>query len=730
MPEPDPRSLSVPRRREGGADGALVACALAAAIAFAGALGSGAWTARLASALALVTVAAAGWARAGSRHPSTRALSSLALAAALASDFAPASAAPFAVGGAWASAVAGALRLLGASQLAPALLAVIAWFPSTRASSPDGAWRRCASIAASLAGAAAALVGDRFVGRAPTMLALHAAAAIAATALLVTLGLAAARGDDALVRLRSRAALGLLPPALLLAAAAFARRLGGPIAPPLPALPTVIAGSSVALAVALRRVGPFGVAVRARRAIGYALLLAAFGALYLFAGALVLALARGRGDLQPLHVALLFLAMVVATPLGERLERRLAAGPLRPPVDVAAVLDAASRALAEALEAPRIESILRDTIEQALAPTRIAIALAPPPPVDDDPGAIRAALHGGAIVVGPRRSGEPYEAQARGLLETLAFQARAALANAAVVSAIRELNVRLEARVRERTAELDEAQARLAHAEKLASLGRLVAGVAHEINNPLNFVQANLSPLGEALDEIEAALRDWEETLRAGAPRLGLELADDAALDRSLRAARDGIAEMREGARRVRDVVASLRRIAGSGELPARAVDLRAAMERARALLAPRTPPGVTVSLDEGAAAAPVPAVRGSAAELERLFVNLIGNALDAVGERGTVRLGLRRDGRFVEATVDDDGPGVPPELRPRLFQPFFTTKPEGRGTGLGLSICDGIARRAGGTLDVADAPLGGARFRVRLPIAIDDGAAGPGQGT
>jgi two-component system sensor histidine kinase HupT/HoxJ len=293
---------------------------------------------------------------------------------------------------------------------------------------------------------------------------------------------------------------------------------------------------------------------------------------------------------------------------------------------------------------------------------------------------------------------------------------RAALSNARVVAAIRELNVQLEARVRERTAELDEAQARLAHAEKLASLGRLVAGVAHEINNPLNFVQANLPPLGETLDEIEAAMRDYEETLAENADRLGLDFAggdDDRSIDNAFRAARDGLRDMREGAQRVREVVESLRRIAGRGALPSGPVDLRRVVEQARALVAPRVPAGVKVALLDGEAAP----VRGAAGELERLFVNLLANALDAVGARGRIEIALRRDGGFVEATVDDDGPGVPPELRPRLFTPFFTTKPEGQGTGLGLSICDGIARRAGGTLEVADSPLGGARFLLRLPI-------------
>jgi signal transduction histidine kinase len=141
-------------------------------------------------------------------------------------------------------------------------------------------------------------------------------------------------------------------------------------------------------------------------------------------------------------------------------------------------------------------------------------------------------------------------------------------------------------------------------------------------------------------------------------------------------------------------------------------VDLRGAVESAAAALRGRMAPG-----DELRIEGETPPVRASAPELERLFTNLIANALDATAGRGEVRVGIRAEAGQAEVTVDDSGSGIPTESLPRLFDPFFTTKEVGQGTGLGLSVCYGIVRRFGGTIEAINRPEGGARFRVRLPL-------------
>jgi two-component system NtrC family sensor kinase len=129
-------------------------------------------------------------------------------------------------------------------------------------------------------------------------------------------------------------------------------------------------------------------------------------------------------------------------------------------------------------------------------------------------------------------------------------------------------------------------------------------------------------------------------------------------------------------------------------------------------------PNGVRIELSLGG----VPAVNGSEGELEQVFVNLVANALDAVGDEGRVGLRTSADRDRVRVRVADDGPGVPPENLHRVFEPFFTTKPVGQGTGVGLSLSYAIVRRHGGALEVASEPGCGAIFTVTLPRADFNG--------
>jgi signal transduction histidine kinase len=310
----------------------------------------------------------------------------------------------------------------------------------------------------------------------------------------------------------------------------------------------------------------------------------------------------------------------------------------------------------------------------------------------------------GAFVLGPKRSGRDFDREELGLLGMLAAQTAVALENARSFEA-------LETKVRERTAELERsnaelarayrevraAQAQLVHSENMASLGVVVAGVAHEINNPVSFIVGNIEPVQELVADIRA------DVARYADPGLEQRLDD-------LSTMMDVVAR---GAERTAGVVNDLRAFSRVGEEQPRPVDLHEGMEVSLRLLRPRWEGRITVHREYG----PVPPVESVPGHLNQLFMNLLSNACDAIDGRGNIWLRTVADGDLVRVLVRDDGAGIPQELLSRVFEPFFTSKPQGKGTGLGLAIAHGVVMRMGGTIEVASAPGHGAAFIVVLPL-------------
>ncbi|HTY16995.1 MAG TPA: ATP-binding protein [Myxococcota bacterium] len=307
----------------------------------------------------------------------------------------------------------------------------------------------------------------------------------------------------------------------------------------------------------------------------------------------------------------------------------------------------------------------------------------------------------GVIGVGRKLSGERIGTEDRQLLLTLANQSSIAIQNARSFDEIADLNATLEARVDERTRELHEAQAQLMQSEKMRSLGQLVAGVAHELNNPIGFVHANLQLLQEYARKLVAAQRAGEDTAR-------IEAAIEKLLSRS-----------REGTERVKQIVADLRTFSRMDSAELADVDLNEEIERTIALMEPRLRDGIELERDYGE----LPRVRCYAGQLNQVFLNLLANACDALDGKGRIRIRTRArldaSGRptGVRLQFHDDGPGIPPEVQARIFEPFYTTKPVGRGTGLGLSISYGIVERHGGRMLVGSAPGEGTSFVIELPL-------------
>jgi len=273
--------------------------------------------------------------------------------------------------------------------------------------------------------------------------------------------------------------------------------------------------------------------------------------------------------------------------------------------------------------------------------------------------------------------------------------------------------VELEHTLAEQNQALREAQAALVQSEKLAGLGRLAAGLAHEINNPLAYVTNNLAVLRR---DTQSAL-DALDAYRRGDAAAAARLEEAADLDFFRRHFARICDTTQEGLQRVRDIVRNLRDFARLDEAEFQDADLNAALTSTIEILR-NSARQKDVQLETDFR--PLPPVPCHPGKMNQVFLHLLENAVQACDRGGTVTARTRAEGREVVVEIRDTGCGIAPEHRARLFEPFFTTKPVGQGTGLGLSVSFGIVRDHGGCIEVESEVGRGSTFRVRLPLAAD----------
>jgi two-component system NtrC family sensor kinase len=271
--------------------------------------------------------------------------------------------------------------------------------------------------------------------------------------------------------------------------------------------------------------------------------------------------------------------------------------------------------------------------------------------------------------------------------------------------------------------EMERLQAQVLQAEKMASLGQMAAGVAHELNNPAGFIYSNIDLLKVYIERLKSCLSDYDQlALPAEAAERIRIIKEEIDYENLVAELGSILSDCYIGAERIRDVVQNLRLFSRLDDASVARVDLNEGIEATIRLLSVYYKSGqIRLVRDYG----DIPQVNCYAAQLNQVWMNLLVNAAQAVDSAdGEVRITTRCKDRTVIVSVSDTGRGISADEINKIFDPFFTTKPVGEGTGLGLSISHGIVERHGGAIEVQSAPGRGTTFTISLPIDSDVDAA------
>ncbi len=264
-------------------------------------------------------------------------------------------------------------------------------------------------------------------------------------------------------------------------------------------------------------------------------------------------------------------------------------------------------------------------------------------------------------------------------------------------------------------AELEHLQSQIVQNEKMASLGQLAAGVAHELNNPVGFVSANLDMLGKYVENLTRLVKCYDEaesTTPAGSEAASVK--EDIGYPAILEDLDSIILDCREGSERIREIVQNLRTFSRLDEADFKETNIHEGIDAAARLVSPYFSTGNISLIREYRDLPPIGTFSG---QLNQVWMNLLVNAAQAIGTgNGVVKIATSADSENVFINFTDTGSGIAVQHLKRVFDPFYTTKPVGEGTGLGLSISFGIVERHGGSISVNSKLKAGTTFQVKLP--------------
>lgn len=296
---------------------------------------------------------------------------------------------------------------------------------------------------------------------------------------------------------------------------------------------------------------------------------------------------------------------------------------------------------------------------------------------------------------------------------------------------IREQNVILERMVEARTHELTEtlsdlkeAQGQLVESEKMASLGQLTAGIAHEINNPINFVISNVNPLRRDIDQIIDAFSQLDSMVQAGTPLQEIKdkmlaLKEDIEYDYLIEEIDFLLKGITDGSERTAEIVKGLRIFARLDEHDLKRVNINEGLDSTTIIVNSLLNSKIIIEKDYE----DIPLVECYAGKLNQVFLNIITNGIHAVKEKfkdksgGIIRIGTRTSGDMLNISISDNGTGMSEEVKHKIFEPFFTTKDVGEGTGLGLSIAYNVIKKHNGKITINSVVGEGTEFVISIPF-------------
>jgi two-component system, NtrC family, sensor kinase len=301
---------------------------------------------------------------------------------------------------------------------------------------------------------------------------------------------------------------------------------------------------------------------------------------------------------------------------------------------------------------------------------------------------------------------------------------------------VTEQNIELEQKVKERTQKLEiantqltdtlqnlqSAQMQLVESEKMSSLGQLTAGIAHEINNPINFVSANISPLKLDIQDLIAVINTYDELLTSSDVEKILakvvKLKEDINYELVLSEIQHLLHGIEDGAKRTSEIVRGLKSFSHLDEAEQKPADINEGIRSTLVLLKNSLVAEISLSTQ----LANLPLVECFPGKMNQVFMNILSNAIQAVKSKPVlkdefIRVTTREINGYAVIEIEDSGPGIPKPAQIRIFEPFYTTKPVGEGTGLGLSIVFNIIKKHNGSIELDSEEGRGTKFTIRIPI-------------